>query len=183
MDLSGIPSHQQKPCEVPQLYAVEKEEEERDVEEKDIELETQEKEIILVVEDSRDVRKYIRGPLENLYTVVEAVNGREGIEKAKEIIPDLIISDIMMPEADGYELCSVLKQDVITSHIPVILLTAKASEENIVQGLETGADDYITKPFNTKILMVRIRNLIELRRQLQQKMKRQMMLQPDLAGY
>jgi signal transduction histidine kinase/DNA-binding response OmpR family regulator len=177
-DLSEISSHRQKPCEVPQLYAVEKEEEERDVKQKDIELETQEKEIILVVEDSRDVRKYIRGPLEKLYTVVEAVNGREGIEKAREIIPDLIISDIMMPGADGYELCSVLKQDVLTSHIPIVLLTAKASEENVIQGLETGADDYITKPFNTRILMVRIRNLIDLRRQLQQKMKRQMMLQP-----
>ncbi len=178
VDLSGIPSHRQKSCEVPQLYAVEKEGEEHDVEEKDIGLETQEKEIILVVEDSRDVRKYIRGPLETYYTVVEAVNGREGIEKAREIIPDLIISDIMMPEADGYELCSSLKQDVMTSHIPIVLLTAKASEENVVQGLETGADDYITKPFNTKILMARIRNLIELRRQLQGKIKRQMMLQP-----
>jgi signal transduction histidine kinase/DNA-binding response OmpR family regulator/ligand-binding sensor domain-containing protein len=178
VDLSGIPSPQQKPCEVPRYYAVEKEEEEHDVKEKDFEPETQDREIILVVEDSRDVRKYIRGPLETHYTVVEAVNGREGIEKAREIIPDLIISDIMMPEADGYELCSVLKQDVLTSHIPIVLLTAKASEENVVQGLETGADDYITKPFNTKILMARIRNLIELRRQLQQKMKRQMMLQP-----
>jgi signal transduction histidine kinase/DNA-binding response OmpR family regulator len=178
VDLPGIPSQRQKPYEVSQLYAVEKEEEERDVEEKDIEPETQEKEIILVVEDSRDVRKYIRGPLEKHYTVVETVNGKEGIEKAREIIPDLIISDIMMPEADGYELCSVLKQDVLTCHIPIVLLTAKASEENVVQGLETGADDYITKPFNTKILMARIRNLIDLRRQLQQKMKRQMMLQP-----
>jgi signal transduction histidine kinase/DNA-binding response OmpR family regulator len=178
VDLSGIPSQQQKPCEVPRLYAVEKDEEERDVKEKDFEPETQEKEIILVVEDSRDVRKYIRGPLETHYTVVEAVNGKEGIEKAREIIPDLIISDIMMPEVDGYELCSILKQDVLTSHIPIVLLTAKASEENVVQGLETGADDYITKPFNTKILMARIRNLIELRRQLQEKMKRQMMLQP-----
>jgi signal transduction histidine kinase/AraC-like DNA-binding protein len=136
------------------------------------------KDIILVVEDSRDVRQYIREPLQPHYTVVEAVDGLEGMEKAKEIVPDLIISDIMMPKADGYELCRVLKKDVVTSHIPIILLTAKASEENIVQGLETGADDYITKPFNTKILMVRIKNLIDLRQQLQHKMKRQMMLQP-----
>ncbi|MCP5105366.1 MAG: response regulator, partial [bacterium] len=101
------------------------------------------KEIILVVEDSADVRAYIRGALEPLYSVVEAKDGREGIQKALEIIPDLVISDIMMPEKDGYELCRVLKSEIRTSHIPIILLTAKASEENIVQGLETGADDYI----------------------------------------
>ncbi|UCH96162.1 MAG: response regulator [Candidatus Aminicenantes bacterium] len=184
VDLPGIPSHRgEKPCEVSPLYAVEKEEEELkkeepNVKEKDIEPGMQEKDIILVVEDSADVRKYIRKPLEPHYTVVEAVNGREGIEKAKEIIPDLIISDIMMPEADGYELCRLLKQDVMTSHVPIILLTAKASEEAVIQGLETGADDYITKPFNAKILMARIKNLIDLRQQLQLKMRRQMMLQP-----
>jgi DNA-binding response OmpR family regulator len=125
-----------------------------------------------------DVRKYIREPLEPLYTVVEAGDGKEGIEKAKEMIPDLIVSDIMMPGVDGYELCRELKKDVRTSHIPTILLTAKASEESIIQGLETGADDYITKPFNTKILMTRIKNLIDLRRQLQEKIQKQMLLQP-----
>jgi signal transduction histidine kinase/CheY-like chemotaxis protein/ligand-binding sensor domain-containing protein len=138
----------------------------------------QEKHVILVVEDHADVRKYIRAPLEPRYTVVEAKDGKEGIDKAREIIPDLIISDIMMPELDGYELCKVLKTDIITSHIPVILLTARASEESMVQGLETGADDYITKPFSTKILTVRIKNLIELRRQLQMKIQRQKMLLP-----
>jgi signal transduction histidine kinase/DNA-binding response OmpR family regulator len=137
-----------------------------------------EKQVILVVEDHADVRKYIRDPLEPQYTVVEAKNGKEGIDKAMEIIPDLIISDIMMPVLDGYELCRVLKNDIITSHIPVILLTAKASEESMVQGLETGADDYITKPFNTKILTTRIRNLIELRRQMQIKIQKEKMLLP-----
>jgi signal transduction histidine kinase/DNA-binding response OmpR family regulator len=134
--------------------------------------------IILVVEDSADMRDYIRGALEPGYTVVDARDGREGMQKAREIIPDLIISDIMMPEVDGYELCRVLKSDVNTSHIPIILLTAKAAEENIIQGLETGADDYITKPFNTNILIARIKNLIDIRSQLQKNINREMTQQP-----
>jgi predicted ATPase/signal transduction histidine kinase/DNA-binding response OmpR family regulator/tRNA A-37 threonylcarbamoyl transferase component Bud32 len=136
------------------------------------------KNIILVVEDNPDMRRYIRGPLEAGYTVVEAADGKQGLEKAGEIIPDLIVSDIMMPRLDGYQLCAALKKDIKTSHIPVILLTAKASEESIIEGLETGADDYITKPFNTKILLTRIKNLIDLRRGLQEKIQREMMLQP-----
>lgn len=134
--------------------------------------------IILVVEDSADMRNYIRGALEPIYTVVDAENGQQGIQKAQEIIPDLIISDIMMPGVDGYELCRVLKSDVQTSHVPIILLTAKASEENILQGLETGADDYVTKPFSTNILKARIKNLIDIRSQLQQNLNREMTLQP-----
>jgi signal transduction histidine kinase/DNA-binding response OmpR family regulator len=136
------------------------------------------KHIVLVVEDNADVRKFIRDPLEPGYTVVEARDGREGIDKAKEFIPDLIVSDIMMPGMDGYELCRVLKKDVKTSHIPIILLTAKASDQSVIEGLETGADDYITKPFNTRILMTRIKNLIDLRLQLQQKIQKQLMMQP-----
>jgi signal transduction histidine kinase/DNA-binding response OmpR family regulator/ligand-binding sensor domain-containing protein len=141
--------------------------------------EAQEKNVILVVEDNRDMRKHIRSPLDPLYTVEEAGDGKEGISKAKEIIPDLIVSDIMMPKKDGYELCQELKNDINTSHIPIILLTAKASEDNMIQGLETGADDYITKPFNSKMLLTRIKNLIDLRRQLQLKIQRQKMLLPD----
>ncbi len=136
------------------------------------------KNIILVVEDNADVRAYIREPLQSLYRVEEAKDGEEGIKKAQEIIPDLIISDIMMPGVDGYELCKVLKQDIKTSHIPIILLTAKASEESIIAGLETGADDYITKPFSIKILCARIKNLIDLRTHLQQTINREMLLQP-----
>jgi DNA-binding response OmpR family regulator/two-component sensor histidine kinase len=139
----------------------------------------QEKNVILVVEDHADVRKYIRGPLvEAGYDVVEATDGKEGIARAREIIPDLIVSDIMMPEVDGYELCQVLKKDINTSHIPIIMLTAKASEDSIIEGFETGADDYVTKPFNTRILITRIKNLIELRRQMQLKIQRKKMLLP-----
>ena len=177
-----IPYQHKEPAEIPGLLAREKQ---RGVPD-DVKTETDdgietlvtEKNIILVVEDSADVRDYIRGSLEPLYEVVDAKNGREGMQKAQKIIPDLIISDIMMPEVDGYELCRQLKNDVRTSHIPIILLTAKASEEGIIRGLETGADDYITKPFNTKILCARIKNMIDLRSQLQFKLKRQMRLQP-----
>lgn len=134
---------------------------------------------VLVVEDNPDMRKFIRHSIgKPHYTIVEAEDGREGIEKAQTVMPDLIISDIMMPEVDGYELCRTLKENFKTSHIPIILLTAKASERSIVEGLETGADDYITKPFNTTILTTRIKNLIDLRRQLQEKIQRQMLLQP-----
>jgi DNA-binding response OmpR family regulator len=185
IELPETPSDLKKPGKIPAHYMTKEEENEEkptdayeDEKDTDKEPGAQEENVILVVEDNADVRKYIRGPLEPLYTVVEAANGREGIDMAKEIIPDLIISDIMMPEADGYELCRELKTDIKTSHIPIILLTAKASEESIIEGLETGADDYITKPFNTKILLTRIKNLIDLRQQLQQKIQRQLMLQP-----
>jgi len=137
-----------------------------------------EKELILVIEDNRDVREYIRGAIEPNYRVVEAGNGVEGLQKAREMIPDLIISDIMMPELDGLELCKTLKTDIDTSHIPIILLTARASEAGIVRGLETGADDYITKPFSIRILLARIKNLLEIRRQLQLNLNREMILQP-----
>ncbi|MCP4220041.1 MAG: response regulator [bacterium] len=140
--------------------------------------EKDEKDIILVVEDSTDMRTYIKDSLEPLYRVVEAVDGRDGIEKAGQIIPDLIVSDIMMPEVNGYELCRQLKSNRDTSHIPIILLTAKAAEANILEGLETGADDYVTKPFNTGILCARIKNLIEIRSRLRQNIDRAMPLQP-----
>lgn len=134
--------------------------------------------VVLVVEDNADVRLYIRGSLEPGYRVVEAPDGKQGVAAARKYLPDIVISDIMMPGLNGIELCRVLKNDVATSHIPIILLTARTSEENVLQGLECGADDYVTKPFNTQILMARVKNLVDLRRQLQEKYKREMRLQP-----
>jgi len=170
------------PSKVPSPELMEEEEEEFEPVEKDKDIVKEpgipKKDIILVVEDSADVQEYIRGALEPLYTVVEARDGEKGLQKAREMVPDLIICDIMMPGVDGYEVCRILKNDIATSHIPIILLTAKASEEDILQGLETGADDYITKPFSTKILCARIQNLIDLRRHLQQTWNREMTLQP-----
>jgi DNA-binding response OmpR family regulator/signal transduction histidine kinase len=141
--------------------------------------EKEEKPLILVADDNADVRIYIKSALEPYFKVVEAADGKEGILRAKEIIPDLIVSDVMMPEADGYELCRTLKNDILTSHIPIILLTAKVSEESELEGLKTGADDYITKPFSTTVLAVRARNLIDLRRQLQLERTNPMRLQPE----
>jgi response regulator RpfG family c-di-GMP phosphodiesterase len=134
--------------------------------------------IILVVDDSPDMRTYIREALVQNYTVMEAANGKEGIRLAEEYIPDIIVSDVAMPEADGFELCRTVKKNVATSHIPIILLSVKASADSVIKGLETGVDDYITKPFNPEILKARIKNLLDLRSQWQLTMKREMSGKP-----
>jgi signal transduction histidine kinase/ligand-binding sensor domain-containing protein/DNA-binding response OmpR family regulator len=134
-----------------------------------VETESDNKTTILVVDDSKDVREYLKGLLEDDYIVTEAENGNEGIKVAKENIPDLIISDVMMPSMDGMEFCSRIKSEWQTSDIPVILLTAKASFESKIEGLEVGANDYLTKPFNSKELFTRIRNLLEQRKRIRDK--------------
>ncbi|MCH5714862.1 hybrid sensor histidine kinase/response regulator [Niabella hibiscisoli] len=127
-----------------------------------------ERSIILVVEDNDDIRGYIRQNLADEYTVLEASNGLEGVEKAITNIPDLVISDIMMPGMNGLEMCQQLKADEKTSHIPVVLLTARQSDQYEAEGYETGADAYIVKPFSMPLLQVRVRNLIASRAQLRQ---------------
>lgn len=133
---------------------------------------------VLVVDDSLEMRGYIKDCLEPGYRTIEAANGKEGVEKARKEIPDLIVSDVMMPELNGFELCRTLKNDVSTSHIPIILLTVKSSEDSVVKGLECGADDYVTKPFSTKILSARVKNLINLNREQQLKLKRELTGRP-----
>ncbi len=122
--------------------------------------------IILVAEDDAELREYIRKRLSRFYTVLLADDGAQAYEMARMRIPDLIVSDIMMPGMDGIEFCSKIKQDIATSHIPVILLTAKSQQESIEEGYRVLADDYILKPFNSKILIAKIASLIENRTRL-----------------
>ena len=123
---------------------------------------------ILIAEDNVDMRDYIGQQLKTYYNIVEAINGQDGWEKAQKLVPDLIITDIMMPQMDGTEMCRCIKSHMTTSHIPVIMLTAKAGQKNKIKGLDIGADDYLIKPFDAQELQVRVRNLIEQRRHLRQ---------------
>jgi signal transduction histidine kinase/CheY-like chemotaxis protein len=127
--------------------------------------------IILVVEDNSEMRTYIKENLITEYDVLECKNGEEGVRKAFEIIPDLIITDVMMPVMNGYDLSKKLKNDKRTSHIPIIMLTAKADEQSKLEGLDIGVDDYLTKPFSKKELIVRVGNLIKLRTLLKERYK------------
>lgn len=126
-------------------------------------------EIVLVIEDNAEVRHFIIESLRGHYKIISAVDGDEGIAMAFDHIPDLIVSDVMMPGKSGFDVSRTLKADERTSHIPVILLTAKAGFENKMEGLETGADDFIPKPFSTRELLTRIRNLIITRKKLREK--------------
>ena len=122
----------------------------------------------MLVEDNSDMRHFIREQLEKDYVVHEAVDGKTGLRMAISEAPDLIITDLMMPKMDGTTLCKRIKTDVSTSHIPVIMLTAKAGMDNKIQGLGTGADEYLTKPFDANELLVRVKNLIDQRRKLRE---------------
>ena len=130
--------------------------------------------VVLLVEDEADYRLLISSDLEEDFQVVEATNGKEGLETALEIIPDLVVTDCMMPVMDGIELCKQLKAKEETAHIPVVMLTAKTAVESQMAGFETGVDDYVTKPFNMQLLRARISNLLRTRRLLRASYQRQL---------
>lgn len=129
---------------------------------------------IIIVEDNEELRGLLARLFSRIYTVYEAQDGEEGFEKTKEVQPDIVLSDIMMPKMSGIEMCRKIKSNFETSHIPVILLTAQTAEEYTMQGLKMGADDYVTKPFNVKHLFMRCNNLVNSRKLLQQKYAKQM---------
>jgi signal transduction histidine kinase/DNA-binding response OmpR family regulator len=140
------------------------------------------RETILLIEDNVDVRAFIKLNLANFYNILEAENGKEGVKKAFENGPDLIISDVMMPEMDGYEVCKQLKNDPRTDYIPLILLTAKAADVEKIKGLETGADDYLIKPFDTLELQTRVKNLIQVRKQLRKRFSEKSSFQHEVSN-
>lgn len=135
---------------------------------------------ILIVDDNEDIRSYLRVLLAGQYYVIEASDGQNGLRLAKESVPDLIVSDVMMPVMDGLTFCSKIKEDEVTSHIPVILLTARSDESQRIEGYEHGADAYITKPFNDHLLLVRISNLLQARRQRKNDEAKQMLSAEDI---
>jgi len=137
------------------------------------------KPVLLIVEDNADVRQYIQRDLEAEYSIAEAVDGVDGWNRSLERMPDIIVSDVMMPKMDGFALCNKLKTDERTSHIPVILLTAKATSKDKVEGFETGADDYIMKPFEQAELRARLRNLLEQRKRLHEHFKKHGLFEID----
>ena len=136
----------------------------------DIELETvnegDDKPLLLIIDDNADIRKMIRELLSAEYRIIEAANGKDGIRLASKYVPDLIICDVMMPVMDGLECCRRIKDEITTSHIPVLMLTACSMDEQRIQGYESGADGYLSKPFNSKMLSMRCENLIENRKRI-----------------
>lgn len=118
------------------------------------------KPLLLLIEDHADIRQYIKSELNDSYNIVEAIDGESGVEMTRNLIPDLVITDVMMPGKDGFEVCSEIRNDTRICHIPVIMLTARQSEESQIEGYERGADSYLTKPFSIQMLEARINNLL-----------------------
>ena len=136
------------------------------------------RDIILIVDDNEDLRSYVSSIFDTEFNIVTAANGSIGFQKALKHVPDLIITDLMMPEEGGLKLTENCKTNDTTSHIPILMLTAKAGDENRLAGLETGADAYLTKPFNNKILKQTVKNLLESRRKLQERFSQEVILTP-----
>lgn len=126
------------------------------------------RQLVLIVEDNRDVREYISMQLKDRYRLAMARDGKEGLRMATELVPDIIITDLMMPEMDGYELCQAVKQSAVLDHVPVIIVTAKTTQEDKLRGLQMGVDAYIYKPFNAEELAVSVGNLLEKHRLLRE---------------
>ena len=133
---------------------------------------------VLIVEDNADVRRYLRGHLEEGYEVFEAADGEEGLRMAQEGVPDLILTDVMMPRMDGYEMCRLLKANEALRMIPIVMLTAKADAQDAIEGIDSGADDYLAKPFNMAEVKARVAHLIGTRRELRRRYSREIMVQP-----
>jgi signal transduction histidine kinase/ligand-binding sensor domain-containing protein/DNA-binding response OmpR family regulator len=127
------------------------------------------KPVLLIVEDNKELRLHLKNELRDQFKIREAIHGADGLEKVLKYYPDIIISDIMMPEMDGFELCRKIKTEIETSHIPVVLLTARSLEEDRIEGYQTGADEYLPKPFNIHVLKARLKNLLESRKRLKEK--------------
>jgi signal transduction histidine kinase/DNA-binding response OmpR family regulator len=137
-----------------------------------------ERKMMLIIEDNADLRTFIKSIFKEDFEIIEASDGTAGLRWATELIPDVIISDIMMPGMNGLELCNKLKNSIHTNHIPILILTAKAGEGDEIEGLKTGADDYLTKPFNSEILEMRIKRLISSRERLKEYFAREFLLNP-----
>lgn len=158
---------------------------ETDYAEQDIEIsdaeeaESKELPIVLVIEDNEDLNQYLCKTISKFYNVVSAKDGKEGLHKAFKTIPDLVVSDVMMPEMDGYEFCQTLKNDNRTSHIPVILLTAKSDDSSHIEGIKLGADVYLGKPFKPALLLSHIKNIISSRKKLKELFTQKMSLGPS----
>lgn len=134
--------------------------------------------VLLIVDDNEDIRTFIKQVLGEEYTIHEAENGQEGLEIATKVIPNIVVTDLMMPIMDGLQLCEKLKTTKTTSHIPVLILTAKLSQESELEGLQHGADDYIRKPFDVELLNLKLKNILQKREQMRVRFNREITLQP-----